>query len=168
MKLILIFLSLWSSVAAETDVYLAGPLFTMAERQFNAELAGKLRELGISVFLPQEEEAREFTAECIFAQDVEGINGAKRVVAIMDGPDPDSGTAWECGYAYGKGKPVIVVRTDFRSMNEGLAPYNLMLWMSAKERVQISSLKCGLAKLAEEIYSAIARVDGADGKKVCN
>src|SRR6516164_2313015 len=46
-------------------------------------------------------------------------------------PDPDSGTCWECGYAYQK-KPVIVFRTDFRAGDEpGKAPFNLMLSESA-------------------------------------
>ena len=36
------------------------------------------------------------------------------VVANMDGSDPDSGTSWECGYAYRK-KPVILFRADFRA-----------------------------------------------------
>ena len=49
-----------------TDIYLAGPLFTMAERQFNATLAEKLRNFGYSVFLPQDGEPREFTAAAIF------------------------------------------------------------------------------------------------------
>ena len=33
------------------------------------------------------------------------IDWADMVVACMDGPDPDSGTAWECGYAHVEGKP---------------------------------------------------------------
>ena len=33
----------------------------------------------------------------IFATDVGGIDWADALVAVMDGPDPDSGTAWERG-----------------------------------------------------------------------
>jgi len=60
---------------------------------------------GHEVFLPQEQEPG-MDAAGIFATDVGGIDWAAALVAIMDGPDPDSGTAWECGYAYGK-KPII-------------------------------------------------------------
>src|SRR6202012_1812766 len=69
---------------------------------------------------------------------VNALNWADLVVACMDGPDPDSGTAWECGYAYAKGKPVVCYRTDFRITGdtEG-APYNLMLSESAAARVEI-------------------------------
>jgi nucleoside 2-deoxyribosyltransferase len=56
----------------------------------------------------------------------------------MDGPDPDSGTCWECGYAY-KRKPIIVFRTDFRAADEpGKAPYNLMLTESATARLDLA------------------------------
>ena len=58
-------------------------------------------------------------------------------MANVDGPDPDSGTAWECGYAYKK-KPIIVFRTDFRGIGEaGLSPFNLMLSESADHVVTI-------------------------------
>ena len=71
------------------------------------------------------------TAKQIFTTDVEGVDWAEAVVANMDGPDPDSGTAWECGYAYQK-KPIIVYRTDFRAADDpDKAPFNLMLTESA-------------------------------------
>lgn len=112
-------------------IYLAGPLFSTAEREFNARLAQLLREKGHEVWLPQESEQRSMSAKQIFDKDVSGVDWAEAVVANMDGPDPDSGTCWECGYAHGK-KPVIVYRTDFRDADEaGKAPFNLMLTESA-------------------------------------
>ena len=155
-----LFLIIFANAFAEvTDIYLAGPLFTIAERDFNASLAERLRSFGHTVFLPQEQELREFTAKYIFAVDVGGVDQAKMVVAIMDGSDPDSGTCWECGYAFGKGKPIIAVRTDFRGICDGgLAPYNLMLWESAIEHIQVSSLQCDLPTLAEDIHKAILKV----------
>src|SRR5262245_443157 len=118
-------------------IYLASPLFTTAEREFNARLAGILRAAGHEVFLPQECENREASARALFERDVAGIEGADVVVANMDGPDPDSGTCWECGYAYGK-KPIVLFRTDFRAADEmGLAPYNLMLSECATYRLAL-------------------------------
>ncbi len=112
-------------------IYLAGPLFTVAERDFNARVTGLLREAGHEVWLPQESEQRLMTAKQIFENDVEGLDWAEAVVANMDGPDPDSGTCWECGYAYRK-KPIIIIRTDFRAAHEpGKAAFNLMLTESA-------------------------------------
>ncbi|HKD27574.1 MAG TPA: nucleoside 2-deoxyribosyltransferase [Xanthobacteraceae bacterium] len=112
-------------------IYLAGPLFSVAERAFNRLLADRLRTAGHKVWLPQESEQRPMSARQIFEKDVEGVDWAEVIVANMDGPDPDSGTSWECGYAYRK-KPVIVFRTDFRVGDQpGLAPFNLMLTESA-------------------------------------
>ena len=112
-------------------IYLAGPLFSAAERAFNVLLADRLRTAGHKVWLPQESEQRSLSARQIFEKDVEGVDWADVVVANMDGPDPDSGTCWECGYAYRK-KPIIIFRTDFRAADElGKAPFNLMLRESA-------------------------------------
>jgi len=122
-----------------TKIYLAGPLFTIAEQTFNAELARFLECEGFEVWLPQEHEPRRNTARAIFAMDVKALDWADMVVACMDGPDPDSGTAWECGYAYAKGKPVVCYRTDFRiAADTEDAPYNLMLSASATARVELA------------------------------
>ena len=112
-------------------VYLAGPLFTTAEREFNTRLAARLRQAGHDVFLPQEVEDRHQPARVAFEQDVAAIDDAEVVVANMDGSDPDSGTCWECGYAFGK-KPIVLFRTDFRAGDDpAKAPFNFMLSESA-------------------------------------
>jgi nucleoside 2-deoxyribosyltransferase len=123
---------------AMTKLYLAGPLFSLAEQGFNADLARFLKAEGFEVWLPQEHEPRAKTARAIFEMDVAAIDAADMVVACMDGPDPDSGTAWECGYAFAKGKPIVCYRTDFRISGdtEG-APYNLMLTESATARFEV-------------------------------
>ncbi len=121
-----------------TKIYLAGPLFTIAEQDFNAGLARFLEAEGFDVWLPQEHEPRSKSARAIFRMDVKAIDQADMVVACMDGPDPDSGTAWECGYAYARGKPIVCFRTDFRiSGDTPGAPYNLMLSESATTRCEI-------------------------------
>jgi hypothetical protein len=50
-----------------TKIYMAGPLFTTAERDFNAALAAQLRAAGHEIWLPQESEQRDATALSIFA-----------------------------------------------------------------------------------------------------
>jgi nucleoside 2-deoxyribosyltransferase len=121
-----------------TKIYLAGPLFTLAEQSFNVTLARFLEGAGFEVWLPQEHEPRSNTAKAIFEMDVAALDWADMVVACMDGPDPDSGTAWECGYAYAKGKPIICYRTDFRiSGDTPGAPYNLMLSEGATARLEM-------------------------------
>lgn len=108
-------------------IYMAGPLFTAAERMFNAELARRLRRSGHEVWLPQEMVAR--SAADYFELALKGILWCDVVLACMDGPDPDSGTCGECGYAYLK-RPIVAYRTDYREGGDAGADgpgYNLML-----------------------------------------
>ena len=66
------------------------------------------------------------------------MDWADAVVAIMDGPDPDSGTCWECGYAYGVGKPVVLFRSDMRASGDvGDMPYNAMLLGAADAHIEL-------------------------------
>ena len=120
------------------QIYLAGPLFSQAERDFNVLLRDKLVEMGFSVFLPQEdgndtESSRmEDRQKTIFENDVRGVDGSDIVLAVLDGgSDVDSGTAWEMGYAYAKGIPVLGLKTDFRTFgDEGIV--NLMMEMAVE------------------------------------
>lgn len=117
-------------------LYFAGPLFTTPERMWNAEVTSALRAAGHEVFLPQENEPGR-DAPGIFAADVGGIDWADGVVAIMDGPDPESGTAWEVGYAFGTKKPVILVRTDLRTHAGDIGEYSAMLTQAATARIDL-------------------------------
>jgi nucleoside 2-deoxyribosyltransferase len=132
-------------------IYFAGPLFSAAERSWNAELAAALRAAGHEVFLPQDQE-RGKPAARIFATDVAGIDWADTLIAIMDGPDPDAGTAWECGYAYGR-KPVLLVRTDFRAQTGSGAPYNPMLTESADVRLDLP--RASMAEVTGAVLDAL-------------
>jgi nucleoside 2-deoxyribosyltransferase len=137
-------------------IYYAGPLFTAAERDWNATLAAALRGAGHEVFLPQEQEPGKDAAG-IFATDVGGIDWAECLVAIMDGADPDSGTSWEVGYAYGK-KPVVLVRTDMRrNEGSGASGYNPMLTESATLR--IDAVAAPIERVAREVLDALARLE---------
>ena len=119
-------------------VYLAGPLFTTPERDFNALLATRLRTDGHEVFLPHEHPPADLTGEAILRKDLKGLDWAECVVAVMDGPDPDSGTSWECGYAYARNKPVVLFRSDLRRSGDTAdAPYNAMLIGAADVHIEL-------------------------------
>jgi nucleoside 2-deoxyribosyltransferase len=139
-------------------IYLAGPLFTAAERAFNRRLRDRLKEYGYDVWLPQEHEPRSRAARDIFLADVEGLDSSDVILANMDGPDPDSGTCWECGYAYKK-KPVIVYRTDFRKSGDtDTTAYNLMLTESANEVVDVSDVMDDETKIAARLHQALQKL----------
>lgn len=108
-------------------LYYAGPLFTAAERDWNAGNVERLRRVlaPTTVLVPQEFCAaldqvpgpRDYGA--IFRACVDHLHGSDAVLAILDGPDGDSGTAWEMGYAFARGIPVIGLRTDWRPAEDG-------------------------------------------------
>jgi len=123
------------SLFARYRIYLAAPLFSDAERTYNASLAALLEKNLFEVHLPQE--AGDDTGmrgknaqERIFSENKKALEEADCVVAVIDGADADSGTAWEMGYAYAMGKPVIAIRTDFRRVGRN-EHANLMLEESA-------------------------------------
>ena len=129
-------------------VYFAGPLFSTAERDFNAVVVTILRERGHEVFLPQEIEQKDTTAAAIFGAEVAAIRDAEAIVVNADGPDPDSGASWELGNAW-RDKLSVVFRTDFRDINDGFPPLNLMLTQSANVVLD------GKWKTAAEVADAI-------------
>lgn len=137
-------------------IYLAAPLFTSAERAWNKQLEQLLTQAGHVVYLPQDKEFSVRTAKAIFEADRAGLDWADVVVAVMDGPDPDSGTSWECGYAYGK-KPVLLLRTDFRSSGDKqIGPYNAMLLGCADLRLELPFAT--VQQVANAVNSALAQL----------
>jgi len=104
-------------------IYFAGPLFTPYERQFIDECAATLRADGFEVFVPHEHElatGADVTAAWIFAKDRPGIEGADALLAILDGPSVDDGTACEIGMFHalaqhdGSKKGIVGLLTDIR------------------------------------------------------
>lgn len=124
-------------------VYLAAPLFSEAECDFNRKLKSEMHSIGFNVFLPQEDSNNVHDTtdrqKIIFDKNLKGIEKSDILVAVIDGADVDSGTAWEIGYAFARGKPVIGFRTDFRTLGiEGTV--NLMIERSVILCMNISEL----------------------------
>jgi nucleoside 2-deoxyribosyltransferase len=143
-------------------LYVAGPLFTQAERAWNETLAASLTAAGHDVFLPQTEvkAIASLNADAIFQLDVDGVRSAEAVVAILDGADPDSGTCFECGLAYALGIPIVAVRTDFRAGGDALpgqklATINLMLAQAASAIVNLPDPATTFDVLLSAVISAL-------------
>ena len=137
-------------------LYFAAPLFTTAERTWNAEVTAALRAAGHEVFLPQEREPGKDAAG-IFANEVGGIDWADGLVAIMDGPDPDSGTCWEVGYAFGLRKWTVLVRTDIRTGAGSAGDYNAMLTEAAT--IRIDTPAASTVEVIAMIHDALGRIE---------
>jgi nucleoside 2-deoxyribosyltransferase len=108
-------------------IYLAGPLFTPYERSYLDECAARLRADGFDVFVPHEEAlALDNTpADMIFTKDWDGLYNADAVLAILDGPQTDDGTACEIGIFYAlmlwntNKKGIVGLLTDLRGTRGG-------------------------------------------------
>ena len=116
-------------------IYLAGPMFTPYERTFLADCAGRLRAEGFDVFVPHEHGlvGRDATAEAVFAVDAAGVESADAVLAVLDGPSIDDGTACEIGLFHGlkqrdpERKGVVGLLTDLRGERRGEFATNLFV-----------------------------------------
>jgi nucleoside 2-deoxyribosyltransferase len=89
--------------------------------------------------------------------DVGGIDWADGLVAIMDGPDPDSGTSWEVGYTYATKKPIVLVRTDFRHIAGRAGTYNPMMAESATVRLDLPA--ASTTEVITGILEALSRIE---------
>jgi nucleoside 2-deoxyribosyltransferase len=80
-------------------IYVAGPLFSEAERAWLDELAARLRAEGFDCFVPHENFSalKELTPTEVFRVDAAGVRSAEVLLAWLDGPVVDDGTACEIG-----------------------------------------------------------------------
>jgi len=82
-------------------IYLGGPMFTQADTEYNLRLASKLRNLGFSVYCPNESEPindkthTNITARMIYQFDIEALEECNVLLCQVS---EDSVTNWEAGY----------------------------------------------------------------------
>ena len=147
--------------------YLAGPFFNPLQKKLIKTLENLIDEERIDLYSPSRDSIvinQDTTSQELqetFKRNYEEIDKADFMIAILDYPGsaltigadsskkvslPDSGTMWELGYAYAKGKPVIGVFT------EPPAKMNLML-KECLTAVTIGTNK--LPKIIEEVKALI-------------
>lgn len=117
-------------------IYSAGGLFTQDELATNVLLKEAIWRLSNGKFqlnLPQSRELKELDHPNIEAfirnDDLLQVFTADILLARFDGVELDSGTVVEFITAKNLGKPTVILRTDFRSVNfiDPCEPYNLMV-----------------------------------------
>ena len=108
--------------------YIAGPLFDDQERDYLEKIAQIVESYGISTFVPHRDAGLvtgDFTFEKkvkVFDVDMEFLEPADIVIALLTGRDVDSGTAAEIGYAYKAGKRLIGISANT------IKPINNFVW----------------------------------------
>ncbi len=107
-------------------IYLAGPdVFLPDAKEQGERLKGICRRYGYEGLFPLDNELSGETPEklagMIREANVAMIRRCDLVIANLNpfrGPEPDSGTVWEVGFAAGLGKPVYGHSADTRSLKE--------------------------------------------------
>jgi nucleoside 2-deoxyribosyltransferase len=126
------------------SIYVAGPLFSLHEREFLESLVERLastmgRDAIEDFFLPHRDAGDVGMAgkrNEIFFTDIHFLDEADVVIALLDGPDVDSGTAVELGYAYAKRKKILGILTDRRAYSfdgKTISKLNNMIWGVCEE-----------------------------------
>lgn len=110
--------------ALKKGLYIAGPLFSEAEMNFNKSLKLKLKTY-FNIYLPQEDGGHMLTlikngmdpqkaSMDVFKKDIDAIQDCKYFLIILSGKFIDEGAAFELGAAYCLGKVCIGLQTDLR------------------------------------------------------
>ena len=103
-------------------VYLAGPgIFRPDAAEYGAMLKDLCEHYGLKGLFPLDSEVRgnnpRELAATIRAANIRMLEQSDYVIADLSpfrGPEPDSGTVWEIGYAAALGKPVLGYSSDRR------------------------------------------------------
>jgi nucleoside 2-deoxyribosyltransferase len=144
------------------NIYVAAPLFSVWERDRNQRFGEALQEAGYNPLLPQSIEAPrmengQLDMRFVFKECVRLLDESDAVTAFCEGPDVDSGTAWELGYAAAKGIPSLCVRTDMRKA-EADAPANIMLAYGATEMLYLPSYHGTVTSTTEAVVRKIGEI----------
>ena len=125
-------------------VYIAGPLFSQAERAYLELIVDTLARASsldpiADFFLPHRdagEPGKGLRRKDIFELNLQHLTSSTLVLGLLDGQDADSGTCSELGYAYARGKKIFGLLTDFRARHfADIEPHrpNLMVWGVCEE-----------------------------------
>ena len=107
-------------------VYIAGPLFSKAELDFNIMLK-KLLNPFFDIYLPQEDGGLisemvqngmdlKIAVNRVFLEDISAIKRCDLLLIVLDGRSIDEGAAFELGFAYAYGKICFGIQTDTRRL----------------------------------------------------
>ncbi len=123
----------------KAKIYLSGPLFSQAEIEWASKIKSSIEsQIEADVIWPHE--IASGSSKEIFEANLRALMGCDIMIAILDGPQVDDGTAWEIGYFYSLGKRILGIRTDFRRAGETpQSKVNIMLeqsCLSIKENLE--------------------------------
>ena len=104
-------------------IYLASSLFSEMERDYIDKIVHKIAtDLNLDeledFYVPHRDNKYTYSEISIYDKNIENLNNCDIMIAILDGQDTDSGTAFEIGYFEAQKKIVLGLLTDKRSYDE--------------------------------------------------
>lgn len=130
-------------------IYVAGKIREEHERAFLEKIDALCTEIGYETFLPHRDVGLAKTVSdvhSIFEGDIKkGFDDVDLVVASLEGLHVGAGTAWELGYAYAQGIPVIGIKMD-EPVSEALEYLSAIIIASTKIVTSFEALKEELIK----------------------
>ena len=122
-----------------TKFYIASDMFSAERKALINKVAETLRLMGREVYVPHEHEIENawdlpnrVWGKRVFEEDVKAIDECETVIYFCEGMTGDIGSAWECGYAYAKGKEILVQYVDY-----GQDRISLMVANSTKQNLKL-------------------------------
>lgn len=148
-------------------VYLAAPLFSEAERDFNRCVTAELENY-VDVYLPQRDGglmadmirlgvSPQVAACRVFRRDVDAIREADYLIAVLDGRAIDEGVAFELGIAFSHAKRSVGLQTDSRR----LAPWGNNPMITGALELLFSSVDELTSWIQKEVATSGPRVSAS-------
>ena len=137
-------------------IYIASPLFSEMEKDYINKVTDKILDrLDLNLYIPHLNNDYDFNDLEIYQNNIKNLNDCDIMIAILDGKDTDSGTAFEIGYFEAQNKQVFGLLTDERSyndQNELAAKLNTMIYGSLNYGINVFS---DIETLIEELYEVV-------------
>ena len=141
-------------------IYIASPLFSEMERDYIDKIVNRIQtELDLksedNFYVPHRDNDYDAGDYEIYSNNIEHLNECNIMVAILDGKDVDSGTAFEIGYFEAQNKVVLGLLTDTRSYDdqgELTAKLNTMVFMALNYGANVFS---DIDELVEKLYEVV-------------
>jgi nucleoside 2-deoxyribosyltransferase len=133
--------------------YIAGPLCNESERKFLEKIDKLCGKLNIETFLPHRDcglwkEGVSF--EDVAKGDLDGFENCDLLIACLNGFNVGAGTAWEMGYAYSKGIPVLAIKTD-KNIGESIEEISAIILGTTKIVSSLEKLEMEIRKLIQRL-----------------
>lgn len=123
--------------------YIAGPLLTKENQKKLEKIDSICKEFNLKTFLPHRDVGIYQTgkdSKHFFEGDKKPLDKCGLIIAVLDWKNIGSGTAWEIGYAYAKGIPIIGLVEDISSLSRQermcVMCYNTVILVDSLEKLK--------------------------------